>query len=325
MPTPRGAVLGLSMTFLCLLTMAFVLSACGPQELLLQLSECPPGHAEPHEEWTATVDSVPAAWRSNAEAGPAMNLLAAVKEGFGDFLGGEAHSRPTVSFSSQGTGSLSEALRMSPEQWRTAGMPWELGRAISEALERAAARSRQRELLVRALRQAQSSEVSHNPGLAQLVHGLARNDPGNVNATSVAAVLINHVTDVPLKTALCSELMGALQVPPQDLIGPGRPCPTASAPPPPRPPTWAEVQPILLRSCSRCHGATTTGSGRTDFRLDVYETVGNVKGARDMAPRIRARAVVLFTMPPASASAPLNTERELLGRWVEAGAPGPSP
>ncbi|WP_395823396.1 hypothetical protein [Archangium minus] len=90
-------------------------------------------------------------------------------------------------------------------------------------------------------------------------------------------------------------------------------------------PTWCQdIRPVLAASCvSSCHGADTTGSGYSNFRLDMYEASGGVLGARDMAPRIKARAVDQQTMPPADAGvpAPSEAQRELLTRWIAGGTP----
>lgn len=88
-------------------------------------------------------------------------------------------------------------------------------------------------------------------------------------------------------------------------------------------PTYcAEIQPILAANCvSTCHGEVTDGSGKTDFRLDYYEPdAGQVKGAKAMAARIKARAFDLETMPP-SDPLPTAAERALLARWAVGGAP----
>ncbi|KFA88484.1 hypothetical protein [Archangium violaceum] len=89
-------------------------------------------------------------------------------------------------------------------------------------------------------------------------------------------------------------------------------------------PTWCQdIQPILAANCvSVCHGTTTTGSGRADFRLDVYEADGGIAGAQLMAPRIHARTVVFRTMPPPAASPqPTEEQRDLIDRWASGGAP----
>lgn len=90
-------------------------------------------------------------------------------------------------------------------------------------------------------------------------------------------------------------------------------------------PTWCQdIQPILAANCvSSCHGATTTGSERPDFRLDMYEADGGIAGAKLMAPRIHARTVTFRTMPPPGRGYPEPTEAEraLIDRWAAGGAP----
>lgn len=88
-------------------------------------------------------------------------------------------------------------------------------------------------------------------------------------------------------------------------------------------PTWCQdIRPILEAHCvSACHGATTTGSGRPDFRLDMYEADGEVAGAKLMAPRIHARTVTFRTMPPPGHPEPTEAERALIDRWAAGGAP----
>lgn len=97
----------------------------------------------------------------------------------------------------------------------------------------------------------------------------------------------------------------------------------AGGPAPGPVPTWCEdVQPVLTAYCiSSCHGAVQTGSGRTDFKLDIYEGSGGIMGAKDMAPRIDVRAFRFRDMPPVGNPAPSDEEREVLGRWAQGGAP----
>ncbi|ADO71494.1 hypothetical protein [Stigmatella aurantiaca] len=89
-------------------------------------------------------------------------------------------------------------------------------------------------------------------------------------------------------------------------------------------PTWCnDIEPILLANCvSSCHGEVTTGSSRTDFRLDYYEAgAGSPNGAKAMADRIKVRTYDARTMPPLGVPAPTDAERELVARWVVGGAP----
>jgi hypothetical protein len=87
-------------------------------------------------------------------------------------------------------------------------------------------------------------------------------------------------------------------------------------------PTWCkDIQPVMTASCvSGCHGATTSGSNHPEFRLDVYSST-TPKGAREMAARIKARAVEQRNMPPPNNPAPSAAERDLITRWVAAGTP----
>ncbi|AGC45965.1 hypothetical protein MYSTI_04673 [Myxococcus stipitatus DSM 14675] len=89
-------------------------------------------------------------------------------------------------------------------------------------------------------------------------------------------------------------------------------------------PTYCDdVQPILAATCvGACHGADTSGSGLSTFRLDYYEPTGNgVPGARAKALRIRVRASDSKDMPPAGNPAPTAEQRAVLARWVAGGAP----
>ncbi len=88
-------------------------------------------------------------------------------------------------------------------------------------------------------------------------------------------------------------------------------------------PTWCrDIQPVMAANCvSSCHGQTTTGSGRTDFRLDVYSSATSPVGAREKAARIKARAVDARTMPPTNRTPLSAADRDLLDRWIDAGTP----
>ncbi|MDC0707339.1 hypothetical protein POL68_02545 [Stigmatella sp. ncwal1] len=87
-------------------------------------------------------------------------------------------------------------------------------------------------------------------------------------------------------------------------------------------PTYCEVRTLLNANCvSSCHGAVSTGSGRTDFRLDYYEPpAGGVRGAKAMADRIKVRTFDIRNMPPAGNPAPTDAERGVMARWVTGGA-----
>jgi len=101
-----------------------------------------------------------------------------------------------------------------------------------------------------------------------------------------------------------------------------------SAPPPPRArpadalaPRFADVRAVIDRRCLPCHSAYPTDSafGRTPPPAGVaFDTP---EAVQRLADRIRVRAVETQTMPLANKTGMTPEERELLGRWVSAGAP----
>lgn len=83
-----------------------------------------------------------------------------------------------------------------------------------------------------------------------------------------------------------------------------------------------DVKPILDKSCvSNCHGADTSQSSRSDFRLDGYAFTASVQGAFAFAARIKVRTQE-DSMPPVGIT-PRTTqdERLTIANWVAAGAP----
>ena len=92
-------------------------------------------------------------------------------------------------------------------------------------------------------------------------------------------------------------------------------------------PTWSgEIHLILRANCVRCHDDPARQGAPRYFRLDRYgrtenESTGRfADGAGDMADLIVERAALLEDMPPDGP--PLtDTQRDLLVRWLFAGAP----
>ncbi len=83
----------------------------------------------------------------------------------------------------------------------------------------------------------------------------------------------------------------------------------------------SEVKPLLDKYCvGSCHGTVTSGSGQSGFRLDIYDSQGGVEGAFAKADRIKVRMTDFKDMPNIPPY-PSDEERELVGRWVTAGAP----
>jgi uncharacterized membrane protein len=84
------------------------------------------------------------------------------------------------------------------------------------------------------------------------------------------------------------------------------------------PVTFAEVRHVIDRRCAACHSATPSdlsfGVAPAGVMFDTPEQIV----AR--AARIRERAVVTRTMPPANRTHVTEEERVILARWIEGGA-----
>ena len=84
---------------------------------------------------------------------------------------------------------------------------------------------------------------------------------------------------------------------------------------------WSEIQPILERHCVMCHSATPTHEGYPHAANGVtYDTPLQVQRR---AASIRQRVVVARDMPLNNETHMTAAERELVRRWVDAGAPIP--
>jgi uncharacterized membrane protein len=87
---------------------------------------------------------------------------------------------------------------------------------------------------------------------------------------------------------------------------------------PPATVTFADARHVIDRRCAVCHSAApsdlTFGVAPAGVAFDTPAQIA----AR--AARIRERAVVTRTMPPANRTHITDAERALLARWVEQGA-----
>lgn len=85
-------------------------------------------------------------------------------------------------------------------------------------------------------------------------------------------------------------------------------------------PTYVDdVKPILDANCIQCHTSPPNEGAPSTFRLDVYETEGDVLGAGDKADRIAARTES-GTMPKGGPPLP-QAEVDTLAAWSDDGAP----
>jgi uncharacterized membrane protein len=83
--------------------------------------------------------------------------------------------------------------------------------------------------------------------------------------------------------------------------------------------TFADARHVIDRRCAACHSATPTdltfGVAPAGVMFDTPEQIAS------HVARINERAVVTRTMPPANKTHITDEERDLLRRWIAAGAP----
>lgn len=84
-------------------------------------------------------------------------------------------------------------------------------------------------------------------------------------------------------------------------------------------PSFAQVRTIIVQRCAICHSETPIDP---DFASPAggvqFDTPQQIRARAD---RIKERAVVLKTMPLANKTGITDDDRDILGRWVDAGAP----
>ena len=91
--------------------------------------------------------------------------------------------------------------------------------------------------------------------------------------------------------------------------------PVAYGPAPP----FAQVRALLVERCAVCHSETPVMPGfiapPVNVKMDTPQQI------RALVERIRTRAVEQKTMPPGNLTHITDEERDLLRRWIDAGAP----
>jgi uncharacterized membrane protein len=85
--------------------------------------------------------------------------------------------------------------------------------------------------------------------------------------------------------------------------------------------TFADARHVLDRRCAACHSLqpsdSSFGAAPAGVAFDLPAQI------QSHAARIKERAVVTRTMPPANKTHITETERAILARWIEQGAKGP--
>ncbi len=85
------------------------------------------------------------------------------------------------------------------------------------------------------------------------------------------------------------------------------------------PVNWASVEPIFARHCTSCHAAKPTSEAFTAPPLGVM--LGSYDHARAAAERVKKVAVDSEIMPLGNTTGMTRAERDIIGRWIAAGAP----
>ncbi len=86
-------------------------------------------------------------------------------------------------------------------------------------------------------------------------------------------------------------------------------------------PSFAEIEALIAKHCRTCHSAKPTDDIFKVAPLGVkYDTQEEI---RAKATLIKTRAVDTKTMPFGNKTEMTDPERAALGRWIDAGAPGP--
>jgi uncharacterized membrane protein len=85
------------------------------------------------------------------------------------------------------------------------------------------------------------------------------------------------------------------------------------------PVSFAQVEPIFKQRCQSCHSSHPTDDVNTVAPAGVmFETMEQCQKMKD---KIMNRVVQTRTMPQGNKTKITDEERELIGRWIEQGAP----
>jgi uncharacterized membrane protein len=83
--------------------------------------------------------------------------------------------------------------------------------------------------------------------------------------------------------------------------------------------SFADIQPILVKHCSSCHGAQPTDPAFPSPPLGV--ALDSFEHARSLAARIKSVTVDSEIMPLGNVTGMTKAERDMLGQWIAQGTP----
>ena len=91
--------------------------------------------------------------------------------------------------------------------------------------------------------------------------------------------------------------------------------------------TWADVKPIFATYCVQCHGEPARSASLESYRLDKYDAsdpeppVNSDRGVFEMKGSVYQRMITQANMPPGSEPKPSQAQRDMVGSWIQGGAP----
>jgi hypothetical protein len=97
--------------------------------------------------------------------------------------------------------------------------------------------------------------------------------------------------------------------------------------------TWADVKPIFVTYCIKCHGEPARTVALEYFRLDKYDAAdpeppaNSDEGVFETKGIVYQRMITQANMPPAAEPKPTQAQRDMVANWILGGAPkggGPS-
>jgi uncharacterized membrane protein len=122
----------------------------------------------------------------------------------------------------------------------------------------------------------------------------------------------------PAAIVVTSDLAKGLGVTPNQAASAAPVALAASTPGQTRAATFAQIAPIVAQRCATCHAAVPTQPGFPSAAAGIrLDTPGRIAA---LASRIKARAVTTHTMPLGNMTHMTESERVLLGQWIDAGA-----
>jgi uncharacterized membrane protein len=137
---------------------------------------------------------------------------------------------------------------------------------------------------------------------------------GVVGAGARHLMLVGWRAAKPIALSASAALLALIYLTAKPVLSARVGSPLAAAAPP-----FADVRAVIVLRCGVCHSEEPVQPGfmapPANVKMDTPQQI------RQLAPRIRVRAIEQQTMPPGNVTGMHDDERALLRRWLDAGAP----